>query len=159
MISFWEKFTAVEHQIEIDYVEVLRRSRGVLVAEIGTSQKYAEVLAYSGTELLLKASEMTPAHSYDENAEATSVVFPVRLRGWDAVVPCSGRYAVRNSALCVVNSARTLALGGLIDWTTWASGCSGCSQPAAPARTNYTSVCRHSRSSILLSQHSANGMG
>jgi hypothetical protein len=94
MIRPWEKFTAVEHQIGIEYIAVVRRSRGVLVAEIGTVQKYPELMCYSGTELVLSASRFTPERQYDPDAPATAVVFPRALRSWDVVTPDRGRYSL-----------------------------------------------------------------
>jgi hypothetical protein len=90
----WEKFTVVEHQVGIEWIDVVRRSHGVLVADICTQQTYPELLCFTGTELLLKASEHTRPDSYDKDAPATSVVFPHGLRGWGVVAELIGRYSL-----------------------------------------------------------------
>ncbi len=94
MIRPWEKFNVVSHQIEIEYIDVVRRSYGVLIAEIGTRQKYPEVLTYSGWELNLVISERTPDSQRNESSAATSVLFPRSLRGWSIIVPNCGRYSL-----------------------------------------------------------------
>lgn len=90
----WEKFHVVSNQVEVEYINVIRRSRGVLIFEIGTVQKYPEVLAYSGTELHLVTSKRTPGTQLNESAEATSVIFPRSVRGWGMVTPSVGRYSL-----------------------------------------------------------------
>lgn len=90
----WEKFSVVSNQVEVEYVDVVRRSRGVLVAEIGTGQKYSRVLGYTGTEVHLVTSERTPQGQRNDAPEATSVIFPRNVRGWNVVVPDMGRYSL-----------------------------------------------------------------
>lgn len=90
----WEKFGVVSNQVEVEYVNVMRRSRGVLVFELGTAQKYPEVLACSGTELHLVISERTPESQRNDSQEATSVIFPRSVRGWDVITPGHGRYSL-----------------------------------------------------------------
>lgn len=94
MIRPWEKFDVVSNQVEVEYVAIERRSHGVLVAEIGTRQKYPEVLGYSGTELHLVTSERTPENQLNGSQEATSVIFPRAVRGWAVVAPDHGRYSL-----------------------------------------------------------------
>lgn len=90
----WEKFSVVSNQVDVEYVDVLRRSHGVLVFEIGTRQKYPEVLSHGGWELDLVTSERTPDSQRNGSAEATSVLFPRGMRGWSLVIPSQGRYSL-----------------------------------------------------------------
>lgn len=90
----WEKFDVVAHSVEVEYIDVVRRSRGVLVAEIGTRQKYPEVLAWTGCELHLMTSQRTPKFQRNESPDATSVMFPRSVRGWSVVAPGMGRYSL-----------------------------------------------------------------
>lgn len=93
MIRPWEKFGIVAGQVEIGYVRVIRRSRGVLVAEVGTRQKYCEVGAWSGAELFVCPSEQTRKDSYDSGKSATMLVFPRSMYG-ASVAAMPGRYAL-----------------------------------------------------------------
>lgn len=93
MIRPWEKFGVVAGQVEIEYVRVIRRSRGVLAAEVGTSQKYCDVGAWSGCELLVCPSERTREDSYDSGKPATMLVFPRPMRG-ASVAYTTGRYTL-----------------------------------------------------------------
>lgn len=93
MIRPWEKFGVVTGQVEIEYVQVIRRSRGVLVAEVGTSQKYCDVGAWSGVELFVCPSERTRKDSYDPEEPVTMLVFPRSMRG-AAVTAMPGRYTL-----------------------------------------------------------------
>lgn len=90
----WEKFGVVSNQVEVEYVDVVHRSRGALVFELGTVQKYPEVLSYGGTEMLLMTSERTPPSQRNSSQEATAVIFPRSVRGWDVVAPHQGRYSL-----------------------------------------------------------------
>lgn len=74
---------------------MLHRSHNVLIFEIETRQKYAEVLAYSGMELHLMTSERTPDSQRNDSQEASSIIFPRSVRGWDLVIPHQGRYSLR----------------------------------------------------------------
>jgi hypothetical protein len=95
MIRPWEKFSVVQGQVEVERVSVIRRSRNVLVFEVEAQQKYCEPLGWTGSELLLCASERTREDSYDKDAMATCIVFPRAVRGWDVIVPSRMRYSMR----------------------------------------------------------------
>lgn len=92
MIRPWEKFGVVAGQVEIEYVQVIRRSRVVLVAEVGTSQKYCEVGGFSGAELFVCPSERTRKDSYDPDKPVTMLVFPRSMYG-ASVAAMPGRYS------------------------------------------------------------------
>lgn len=87
------KFAVIEGQIAITHVQVVRRSRGCCVAEIGTRQKYPEWKGGSGTEILIGASERTHKDSYDSGRLAAIVAFPRRMRGWKFACE-NGRYTI-----------------------------------------------------------------
>lgn len=88
-------FPVIQGQVEIEYVDVIHRSRKALVIEIGTRQKYPEVIGYSSTEMHIISSERTRENSYDHDAAASTVMFPDRCRGWDVLVEITGRYSLR----------------------------------------------------------------
>lgn len=88
-----EKFITVSNQIEIEYVSIVHRSHGALAAEIGTVQKYPEILAYSGLEVHIQASESTPEGTYDKSAQASFLIYPRSMRG-AALAYSTGRYTI-----------------------------------------------------------------
>lgn len=94
MIRPWEKFTVIDGQIAVEHLHVMRRERGCMIIEIGTRQKYPEIGAWSGSELLIMASERTRKDSYSKENMATCVIYPRAIRGWDVISPISARYTL-----------------------------------------------------------------
>lgn len=89
------KFAVIQGQVEVEYVEIVHHSRGSVVIEIGTKQKYPQVVAYSSVELHIAASENTREDSYDKEQQATTIMFPHRYYGWDVLPEWKGRYTLR----------------------------------------------------------------
>jgi hypothetical protein len=83
----------ISNQIEIEYVSIVHRSRGALAAEISTRQKYPEILCYSGAEMHIRASEYTRKDTYDEDAHASTLIFPRSMRG-ATLAYSTGRYTM-----------------------------------------------------------------
>ncbi len=87
------RFTVEQGQVHVNDILVIFRRRGLLIAEIDMRQKYAEVLAYSGREILLLASERTRKDNYDPDKLATRVTFPPGE--WEIVTEHHARYSLR----------------------------------------------------------------
>ena len=83
MIRPWEKFAVVQGQVTVNSLIVTRRSRGFIACTLDVDQKYPEVRSWSGMEVHLGTSEHTPARQLLPDSHATTVVYPLRVRGWD----------------------------------------------------------------------------
>jgi len=91
----WEKFAVTPGMLDVEYVDVIRRGRGYMIVELATAQKYPQILTTSGVELCLMSSEHTPERQKNGSNEATSVMFPRSVRGWQVVSEFTGRYTLR----------------------------------------------------------------
>lgn len=86
--------TVTQGEVAVESVSLVRWGWNHCVFELDLHTKYAEVAAYSGTDIMLGGGEYTIKLNEKLKGEYTFITLPRRVRGWHSITEVA-RYTCR----------------------------------------------------------------